>query len=167
MRLDAVRGDANGAAHGVSWTTWLPRGQLRWQIFDKADVAAVASYRRTAYQPTLNLLAVGDPAAPVADVALWNGSAIGPLIARVGPGTGGDAAFAQIDPQLERPTTDELVLAIRARPRPGVELELARVTKREQPLLGYVDTGVLASEYTASRCRTRASCPTAPSAPRT
>jgi hypothetical protein len=148
LRLDAVRGDANGAARGVNWTTWLPNGQLRVQIFDKADVAGVASYRRTAYQPTLNLLAVGDPAAPIANVAAWSGGAIGPLIARVGPGTGGDAAFAQIDPQLERPTTDELVLALRARPRKGLELELARVTKREQPLLGYVDTGVRASEYT-------------------
>ena len=149
LRLDNVSGGADGAARGISWTTWLPRGLLRWQIFHTADVAAVAAYRRSAYQPPLNVLAIGDPAAPVADVSAWNGSAIGPLVARVGPGTGGDPAFTQLDQRLERPTTDELVFAIRARPRPGLELELARVTKREQPLLGYVDTGVLASDYTA------------------
>jgi hypothetical protein len=45
--------------------------------------------------------------------------------------------------------TDELVLALRARPRKGLELELARIVKRETSLLNYVDTGVLASEYTA------------------
>jgi hypothetical protein len=149
LRLDLVSGTANGAARGINWATWLPRGQLRFQIFKVTDVSAVASYRRTAYQAPLNVLSIGDPAAPVADVSAWNVSAIGPLIARVGPGTGGDADFAQIDPRLERPITDELVLALRARPRPGIELELARVTKREQRLLAYVDTGVLASEYTA------------------
>ena len=151
VRLDTVTGSANGSARGISWTTLLPRASARLQIFNTADVSGVASYRRTAYQPTLNLLAVGDPAAPVADVSNWNGTSIGPFIARVGPGTGGDSAFAQIDANLQRPTTDELVLALRARPRPGLELALARITKREQPLLGYVDTGVLASEYTAIR----------------
>jgi hypothetical protein len=92
----------------------------------------------------LNVLAIGDPAAPFADV-----SAPGGLVARVGPGTGGDPAFTQIDPRLERPITDELVFALRARPRPGLELQLTRIAKRETSLLQYIDTGVLASEYTA------------------
>ena len=95
------------------------------------------------------MLAIGDPAAPVADVSIWNGTSIGPLIARVGPGTGGDATFTQIDPRLRRPITDELVLAIESRPLPGLQVQLARVTKREQPLLGFADTGVPASAYTA------------------
>jgi hypothetical protein len=149
LRLDSVSGSANAAAQGIRWTTWLPRGLLRWQIFHKDDVAAFAGYRRTAYQPLLNVLAIGDANAPVADVARWNGASIAPPFVRVGPGTGGDAAFTRIDADLERPITDELVLAIRARPRPGLELQLARITKREQSLLSYVDTGVLASEYTA------------------
>ncbi len=54
-------------------------------------LALVASYRRSAYQLPLNVLAIGDPAAPVADVSVWHGTSTGPLIARVGPGTGGDA----------------------------------------------------------------------------
>ncbi len=150
LRLDAVTGDANGATRGIDWKTWLPRGLLRWQIFNQDDVAAYVGYRRTAYQLPLNVLAIGDPAAPFADVSrAAAGSSIGPLIARVGPGSGGDVVFTQIDPALERPTTDELVLALRARPRQGLELELARVVKRETSLLGYIDTGVTASEYTA------------------
>ena len=151
LRLDTVSGTANGAARGISWTTLLPSARLGVHIFDTADVAAVASYRRTAYQLPLNVLAVGDPSAPFADVSRPTATSIGPLVARVGPGTGGDASFTQIDPALERPTTDELVLALRARPRKGLELELARVVKRETSLLNYVDTGVLASEYSASQ----------------
>ena len=149
LRLDAVSGSASAAERGVSWKTWLPRAMLRWQIFDKDDVAAFAGYRRTAYQMPLNVLAIGDAAAPVGDVAVGNGASLVAPFARVGPGTGGDAAFTQIAAGLERPVTDELVLALRARPRKGLELELARIVKRETSLLGYVDTGVLASEYTA------------------
>jgi hypothetical protein len=144
LRLDAVSGDANSASRGISWTTWLPRGMVRFQIFNKNDVAAFAGYRRSAYQIPLNVLAIGDPAAPFADV-----SAPGGLVARVGPGTGGDPAFTQIDPRLERPITDELVFALRARPRPGLELQLSRIAKRETSLLNYIDTGVLAADYTA------------------
>ena len=149
VRLDAVTGAADGSVRGIRWTTWLPRTMLRWRIADTAGLALIASYRRTAYQLPLNVLAIGDPAAPVADVSLWNGTSIGALIARVGPGTGGDAAFTQIDPQLQRPTTDELVLALESRPIRGLQVQLARITKREQPLLGFVDIGLPSSGYTA------------------
>ena len=151
VRLDAVTGAAGAAARGIQWTTWLPRTMLRWQIVDTAGLALVASYRRTAYQLPLNVLAIGDAAAPVADVSVWNGTSIGALLARVGPGTGGDAMLTQIDPHLQRPTTDELVLALVSRPNPGLQLELARITKREQPLLGLLDVGVASSEYAAFR----------------
>jgi hypothetical protein len=149
LRLDVVSGAAAGSVGRIQWTTWLPRTMLRWQLTDIAGLALVASYRRTAYQLPLNVLAIGDPAAPVAEVSAWNGASLGPLIARVGPGTGGDTTFTQIDPHVRRPTTDELVLAIESRPLPGLQVQLARVTKREQPLLGLLDTGVPASAYTA------------------
>jgi hypothetical protein len=122
---------------------------LRWQIFNQDDFAAFAGYRRSAYQMPLNVLAIGDPGAPYADVSRPTATSSGALIARVGPGTGGDVLFTQIDPQIERPVTDELVFALRARPRKGLELELARVAKRETSLLGYIDTGVTPAEYTA------------------
>lgn len=152
LRLDAVSGAADAASsapHAVRWTTWLPAANARWRLADTAGLALVAGYRRTAYQMPLNLLAIGDPAAPVADVSVWNGTSTGSLIARVGPGTGGDATFAQIDPQLRRPTTDELVLALQAHPFRGIDVQLARITKREQPLFGFVNTGVDASQYTS------------------
>jgi hypothetical protein len=147
LRFDAVSGDANDAVNGISWKTLLPRGLLRVQIFNKDDFAAYAGYRRTAYQMPLNVLAIGDPGAPYADVSRPTATSLGPLIARVGPGTGGDASLTQIDPNIERPITDELVFALRARPRKGLELELARVAKRETSLLGYIDTGVTAAAY--------------------
>jgi hypothetical protein len=122
---------------------------LKWQIVGTGGLALVASYRRSAYQLPLNVLAMGDPAAPVADVSIWNGVSAGPLIARVGPGTGGDAAFTRIDPQLRRPVTDEGILAFESRPIKGLQLELAYIAKGEQPLLGVLDTGVTSSAYTS------------------
>ena len=148
LRLESIDAAAERSSSGIQWTTWLPHAAAQWQATRIADLRLIASYRRSAYQLPLNVIAIGDDAAPVADVAAWNGRTIGPLVARVGPGSGGDPAFAQIDPQLRRPTTDELVLAVRARPARGFELELARITKRQRPLLDLVDTGVLASEYT-------------------
>jgi len=97
----------------------------------------------------LNVLAVGDAAALIADVAQWAGGSIGTPIARVGPGTGGDPTLTSIDPALKRPTTDEFTLAVRARPFHRVEVELARVVKRESSLLSLEDPGVPFSTYTA------------------
>lgn len=151
VRLDHVNGSATAASQGISWTTWLPRVLAQWQWTRKADVAVTGSYRRSAYQLPLNILAVGDPLAPVADVARWNGLAGGQLIARVGPGTGGDPSLSQVDRGIERPVTDELVLAIRSRPFRGFEVELARIAKRESSLFSLVDTGVPGSGYLAFR----------------
>jgi hypothetical protein len=123
---------------------------VKWQLTDTDGLALFASYRRSAYQLPLNVLAIGDPSAPVADVSVWKGtSSSGPLIARVGPGTGGDASLTQIDPQLRRPITDELVLAVESRLTRGLQLQLARVTKREKDLMGLVNTGLAASSYSS------------------
>ena len=147
LRLEHVSAAADAAADGVSWTNWLPSAAVRWQVVQSQGVALSASYRRTAYQLPLNLLAIGDPAATVADVSSWNGSTTGPAIARVGPGTGGDATFSRLDPDLQRPTTDELVLAVEWQPTRTWHFELARITKREQPLIVLTDPGVPASLY--------------------
>jgi hypothetical protein len=149
LRLEHLTAAADAAAEGVSWTNWLPSAAVRWQVVQSQGVALSASYRRNAYQLPLNLLAIGDPAATVADVSSWNGRTIGPAIARVGPGTGGDAAFSRLDPGLERPTTDELVLAVEWQPTRTLHLELARITKREEPLIILTDPGVPASSYDA------------------
>jgi hypothetical protein len=149
LRLDTTSGAAEASAQGIDWTTWLPSGRVRWQITETAGLALIGSYRRTAYQLPLNVLALGDTAAPFADVSIWNGTSTGPLIARVGPGTGGDPTLVQVDPQLKRPTTDEFVLSFESRLRPGLYLGISRITKREQPLFGFVDVGVPPSEFTA------------------
>jgi hypothetical protein len=145
LRLEAVAAAADASASGIQWATWLPRTMLRWQIVGTGGLAAVVSYRRFAYQLPLNVLAIGDPAAPVADISRWSGASIGPLIARVGPGTGGDASFTRIDPQLQRPTTDELMLAAESRPTRWLQLELAGIVKRERTLIGLVDSLPLSS----------------------
>ena len=100
----------------------------RWHVVDTRTSRRSRATGGRAYQLPLNVLAIGDPAAPVADVSRWNGTSTGPLIARVGPGTGGDATFTQIDPNLQRPTTDELVLALQARPRPGLRASSSRAS---------------------------------------
>jgi hypothetical protein len=151
LRLERVSGAAQGAVRGIAWTNWLPRLIGRWQITKAADFAGIAAYRRSAYQLPLDLLAVGDPAAPVATVSSWNSGSIGPPIAHIGPGTGGDPGFVRIDPALRRPITNELVLALRAQPTRTILLQFARITKREQPILDFVDVGVPPSEYTPLR----------------
>jgi hypothetical protein len=87
----------------------------------------------------------------VADVSSWNGASAGPLIARVGPGTGGDGSFTQIDSELRRPTTDEVVVALESRPQRWLYLQALGIAKREQQLLGYVDTGLTSADYTTIR----------------
>ena len=148
LRFDTVSAAADGSARGVRWFTWQPRVNLRWHITRAGSIAFIAGYGRSAYQLPLDFLAIGDPAAPVADVYRWDGHAIGPLIARVGPGTGGDAAFCQIDPHLIRPQTDEVVLAIESRPTKTARLRLEGVVRREQSLIGLTDTGAPLSVYT-------------------
>ena len=149
IRLDHAAGAADQSTSRVSWTTPLPQVLAVWRVEQKFGLTLTAGYRRSAYQMPLNVLAIGDAAAPVADIARWTGGSAGTPIARVGPGTGGDPALASIDPALKRPTTDEFTLAIGARPFRGFEVELARVTKRETSLMSLDDPGVPFSSYAA------------------
>ena len=117
-----------------------------------------AGVSRSAYRLPLDLLAIGDPGAPTASVYQWlsppgvalDAKALGPLVARVGPGSGGDATFAQIDSSLERPTTDELTIGIEAHPARTLRLRAAGFLRRERHLLGLVDTGTPAAAFTLS-----------------
>ncbi len=149
VRLDHAAGAADAATTGVSWTTVLPRAAAEWRLIQRAGIVLTAAYRRSAYQMPLNVLGIGDPAAPVVDIARWSADTVGPLIARIGPGTGGNPSLTRIDADLRRPVTDELTLAVRARPLRAFEVELARVVKRESSLLSLSDVGVPFSSYTA------------------
>ena len=149
IRIDHAAGAAEQSANGVNWTSALPSVLAEWRVVQKLGITLTAGYRRSAYQMPLNVLAIGDPAAPVADIARWTGGSAGTPIARVGPGTGGDSTLTSIDPGLKRPTTDEFTLGVGARPFQGFEVELVRVVKRETSLMSLEDPGVPFSSYTA------------------
>ena len=158
IRLDAVNGSADGAVRGISWQSWLPRASVEWTMADAWQPKVFAGVSRSAYRLPLDLLAIGDPGAPTASVYQWlsppgvalDAKALGPLVARVGPGSGGDATFAQIDSSLERPTTDELTIGIEAHPARTLRLRAAGFLRRERHLLGLVDTGTPAAAFTLS-----------------
>src|SRR5439155_5653209 len=156
IRFEATGGSADGAANGVRWNSWLPRGSLRWEITERLGLAAFGGYGRYGYELPLRYFAYGDPAAQVGTVYRWNASngdraplagEVGDLIARVGPGTGGDPGFSAIDPGLKRPYMDEIVLGFESRPRPSTVFRLAAIARREQQLVGLLDVGAPASSY--------------------
>src|SRR5207248_96488 len=150
LRFESIAGAAAGAIRGIRWQTWLPRSTLGFTISRTANLVARLSYRRSALQLPLNMLAIGDPAAPTADVSRWNGSTVGPLIARVGPGTGNDPTFTQIDALLKRPTTDEVVMAIESRPAASLRLQFSAILKKERDFVRLIDRGVPSSAYGAA-----------------
>ena len=99
----------------------------------------------------------GDPTAPFAQVFRWDTNAarprlsdLGPLVARVGPGTDGNDQFSGIDPNLVRPYMDEFVAGFESRPRDGTVIRLAALARREKQVLGVVNAGVPESAYVAS-----------------
>ena len=155
LALDIVSGSAVGAANGIDWQTLLPHVSLRWLAREGGGMAVFAGYGRSAYRLPLDVLAIGDPAAPRADLFRWDApagaepplTALGPLVARVGPGTGGDNTFSAIDTDLKRPYTDEVVVGLEAHPRHDLTLRLLGMTRRERNGIGLVNTGVPLSAY--------------------
>jgi hypothetical protein len=147
LRFESVEGRAAGATTGIVWRTWLPHVAVRWHLGTPLDLTMVTGYRRSANQLNLGLLAVGDPAAPVASVFRWD-DAIGPLVARIGPGTGGDPTFSGIDLDLERPRTDEFVIGVDSRPTPRVRLGVMGIARRQTRLAHVINTTVGIDSYT-------------------
>ena len=147
---DGVNGDADGATTGISWHNVLPRVYLRFKQGETSHVTWVAGYRRAVDRLTLDTLAAGDPAAPVANVFKWTAQAVGPLVQRVGPGTGGDPNFSAIDPALARPTTDEVVAGIDVQLTRNIRGRITGIAKRMHHLTNLVDVGAPLSSYTLS-----------------
>lgn len=157
LRFEASGASAAGSASSISWSNWLPRANIRWELTDYAKIAAVAGFARYGHRLPLVDLAYGDPAAPFANVFRWDTNSanprlsdLGPLVARMGPGTGGDDRFTAIDPNIVRPYTDEFFMGFESRPRAGTVIRLATLALREKQLLGVVDVGVPASSYIKS-----------------
>ncbi len=149
LRFESASGSARGAETGISWHTVLPRAAGRWNLAGPWRATVVAGYARSAHRLALDYLAIGDPAAPTADVFRWTAlaggtlplSARGARVARVGPGTGGDPAFSAIDPDLARPTTDEFAIGLETRPRDSLLLRVAGVARVTRHLPALVNVG--------------------------
>ncbi len=71
----------------------------------------------------------------------------GVLVARVGPGTGGNPSFSRIDDDLRRPYTDEFVVGVESGRRESMRFTLTGIARREGNLLAVVNTGVPVSGY--------------------
>jgi hypothetical protein len=144
LRGETIHGRADGAADGVEWWSVLPAATLRWKTSERRDLWLIGSYARRANALRLDWLAYGDPAAPFATIAA--AAAPSAIVARVGPGTGGNPAFSAIDPDLGRPVTDEFVVGFERR-RPHTRYRLTGIARREGNLLGVVNTGAPQSSY--------------------
>jgi hypothetical protein len=145
LRAELVHGRAEGAATAVNWITLLPSARIRWMFAEQRGLALVGGYARSANTMNLNWLSYGDPAAHVARVAADARPAV--LVARVGPGTGGNPAFSQIDEDLRRPYTDEFVVGLDAGRLESMRFTFTGVARREGNLLAVVNTGVPMSGY--------------------
>jgi hypothetical protein len=156
VRFDAVTGSATGATGQIRWQSWLPRATAEWTLVDTWQPKIFGGVSRSAYRLPLDVLAIGDPGAPTANIFQWPSlpgapldiKAIGQMIARVGPGSGGDAAFAQIDPNLKRPTTDEVAIGVSAQPSAALHLRAVGFLRRERNLIELTDTGTPATAFT-------------------
>ncbi len=158
LRFDSAAGSADGASGDIRWRTWLPRASIRWIASDGWRTSLFAGYDRSAYRLALDLLAIGDPAAPTADVFRWDDQApsrtplvpppLGVLVARGGPGTAGRSGFTVITPDLKRPYSDSIVIGIIAAPVEALRFRLAGVARRERNLIALANPGVPPSAYT-------------------
>jgi hypothetical protein len=149
VQYDGVNGSADGAAAPISWHNLLPRVSVRWQQGPSSHITWVAGYRRAADRLTLDTLAVGDPAAETAFISsLSSGVSLPVVVARVGPGTGGDPNFSRIDPSLARPTTDEVVAGVDIQLTPHIRGRITGIAKRVRHLYNLVDVGAPPSSYT-------------------
>lgn len=147
-RVEYAGARARGAERGVGWLSLLPRVQLTRRLGTPLGLELVTGYRRTAWQPRLDVLAIGDPGAPAASVFRWDeAGARGPLVAQAGPGTRDDGAASAVDPGVRRPLAHEFAIGMYARPRGTWRIGVFGVARRQTPLLAIVNTGLSAGDY--------------------
>jgi hypothetical protein len=155
VRLEVVSGSAAGAAQGITWVTVLPRVAVHWEFAQEKKIALVGGYRRAANRLNLDVLAYGDPNGTTGLVSRSTilalpgpGQPFAPIIDRIGPGTGGNAAFSRVDEDLKRPVTDEWLIGVETTGTGWLRLGLTGIARRESNVLGVVDQGVPISAYT-------------------
>jgi len=153
-RLDGTSGAARGGRGRISWLTVTPRAYGRWAIDSRSHFSLFGGYARYAHRLPLDYLAFGDPAAPVGRFYRWNDSNAdhafgdgerGTLIGLVGACCSAEH-LSGIDPNLHRPHTTEWVAGGEAR-LAGWSLRVIGVRRIEDDLIGSINTGVQASDY--------------------
>ena len=153
LRLDHDSGSADGAAHGIGWTTVLPRFTVRWAPRENSPLTVTAGYSWYRDRLPLNYLSVGDPNGSTGTVSRWDDrnadlffapSELTP-IAYIGSCCANEVA-STIDPDLKAPYAAEFFIG--AEHRMGAwRMRMTGVDRRERNLVALVNTGVPASEY--------------------
>ena len=148
-RVDLVDGLARGAAQGLDWTIVSPRVAFRWS---PRRVSVFGGYGRSLAADPMALLSYGDPGMPWFQVRRWtdaNASGqfepgeAGVLVARQGR----HAGLASIASSLRAPVSDEWTLGLDYRFTPSSILRGTMVVRRQQDLVGSINTGVPLSAY--------------------
>jgi hypothetical protein len=156
IRLDVTRGSARGESEAVVWVNASPRINARWQLHGSDRTALFGSYARYAHRLPLDDLAYGDRTGPTGWSYRWNdlnGDRLlqpgeqGVLVAAVGPCCAGSVPNS-IDHHLDAPHSDEFVVGIEHRIGGNLRLRLVGTDRRERHLIGSVNSGVGASDYT-------------------
>jgi len=148
---------AGNGTQAITFNDVYPRAGLRIALTDTYSTATFVSISRYAHRVPLADLAWGDPSAPHGTVSIWNAvglSAIFPppvipttLVARVGPGSGGNASFSAIDPSLKRPDMQEVIAGAEGKPNRFSTVRLYAIARRERNLIAAADVGVPESTY--------------------
>jgi hypothetical protein len=154
-RLDATNGAARGGRGRISWRTVTPRAYGRWAIDSRGRFSLFGGGARYAHRLPLDYLAFGDPGAPAGRVYRWNDTngdgAFGDAERGTFIGLVGGCCSAEhrsgIDPDLRRPYTTEWVAGGEAR-LAGWSLRVTGIRRTEEDLIGSINTGVQASDYT-------------------
>jgi len=154
LRFELVNGGAANNPQGISWHDWYPSLGLRWEMTSFKRIATLVKLNRYGHRLPLGALAYGESSAPTADVYRWaatgadpNVQQLGALVSRVGPGTGGRAAFSTLDSQLERPYVNELTFGFESRPGDRTIMRMLATVRHEGQLVGAINTGVPTSAY--------------------
>jgi hypothetical protein len=154
LRFELVKGEAANNPQGVSWHDWYPSLGLRWEMISFRRIATLVRFNRYGHRIPPGALAYGETSAPTANVYRWlpagadpNVQQLGALVSRAGPGTGGNAAFSALDPQLERPYVNELTFGFESRWNDRTLVRMMALVRHEGQLAGVVNTGVPKSSY--------------------
>lgn len=151
LRFEATRASAMGGGT-IRWHTLSPRLSARWLAVESLRLSLFAAYSRYRQRLLLRALAFGDPAGASGTSYLWSDenadgriqpSERGAPVARHGPG----GSLATIDPRLEPPRSDELLLGFDAAPAAGLILRFLAIQRKERDLLESVNVGVPLSSY--------------------